>query len=367
MSRRDESDNKVEPRRAEMLMRRAIALTEGTRPHPNPRVGAIVLSPDGVVLAEFAHGGPGTPHAEAAAIESAGPNATGATVVVSLEPCVHHGRTPPCTDALIDAGVARVIVGALDPDEKVAGAGVRRLAQAGIDVVSEVAAGAVEASDPGYFHHRRTGRPRVTLKTAATLDGQVAATDTTSQWITSEAARRDAHRLRAEADAIMIGAGTLRADDPRLSVRLEGYAGRQPRPIIVAGQLPLPVGAAVYKRDPLIYRHRIVGDEPSTAEIVDLPGSGGVDLEGAMKDLGSRGVVDLLVEGGPTLATALAEAELIDRLILYFGAKLAGGVGRAMLTGSFTTLADARPLHIEEVTRLGPDIKVVAAPAGQDM
>ncbi|MDH3426018.1 MAG: bifunctional diaminohydroxyphosphoribosylaminopyrimidine deaminase/5-amino-6-(5-phosphoribosylamino)uracil reductase RibD, partial [Acidimicrobiia bacterium] len=162
------------------LMRKAIDLATGTRPHPNPRVGALVVDSEGIIVGQGAHQGPGLPHAEVLALEDAG-DARGATVVTTLEPCSHQGRTPPCTDALINAGVAKVVVGAIDPDTKVAGSGLAALRDAGVEVVNVLAEEA-KALDPGYFHHRRTGRARVTLKMASTLDGQTAAVDGTSQW-----------------------------------------------------------------------------------------------------------------------------------------------------------------------------------------
>jgi diaminohydroxyphosphoribosylaminopyrimidine deaminase/5-amino-6-(5-phosphoribosylamino)uracil reductase len=354
-------DNMVSERRAEELMRRAVALAAGTNPHPNPRVGAIVLSPDGRVQAARAHAGPGAAHAEAAALEEAGPAARGGTLIVTLEPCTHHGHTPPCADAVIDSGIARVVVGATDPDDRVSGAGVRRLSEAGIEVIAGVAAADVHAADPGYFHHRRTGRPRVTLKMAMTLDGQVAAADGTSQWITGREARADAHRLRASVDAVMIGAGTLRSDDPRLDVRLDGYDGPQPLPIVVAGSRPLPVRARLYLRNPLVYSPTDQLAVPDGVEVVSTGAADAVDLDLALKDLGARGVVDLLVEGGPTLAAALLHRGLADTIIVYVGSTLAGGTGVAPFAGVFSTIEAARPVQITNAQRLGADIRIDAA------
>ncbi|MGH8875215.1 MAG: bifunctional diaminohydroxyphosphoribosylaminopyrimidine deaminase/5-amino-6-(5-phosphoribosylamino)uracil reductase RibD, partial [Acidimicrobiia bacterium] len=225
------------------LMRRAIDLARPNRTHPNPRVGAVVVAPDGTVVGEGAHPGAGLPHAEALALAAAGDAAAGATLYVTLEPCGHHGRTPPCTETVVASGVRRVVVGVTDPDPRVAGAGLARLRATGLEVTVGVLEAEVEALDPAYFHHRRTGLPLVTLKAAITLDGQAAAQDGTSQWITGPEARADAHRLRAEADALMVGAGTLRVDDPLLTVRLDGYEGPQPVPVVVAGRRPLPASA----------------------------------------------------------------------------------------------------------------------------
>ncbi|OWY62792.1 riboflavin biosynthesis protein RibD, partial [cyanobacterium TDX16] len=205
----------------EEAMARAIevARTVRARTSPNPWVGALLITADGEVH-EGATQPPGGAHAEIGALRSAGEAARGASVVVTLEPCSHTGRTGPCTEALVDAGVARVVVGIEDPDEKVGGRGIAQLRGAGIDVTVGVLAEQVEAQLAPYLKHRRTGLPWVVLKLAATLDGRTAAPDGTSQWITGDEARLDAHRLRAESDAVVVGAGTVRADDPRLTVRL---------------------------------------------------------------------------------------------------------------------------------------------------
>ncbi|MDH5374099.1 MAG: bifunctional diaminohydroxyphosphoribosylaminopyrimidine deaminase/5-amino-6-(5-phosphoribosylamino)uracil reductase RibD, partial [Acidimicrobiia bacterium] len=200
-------------------MERAIELASRQRPHPNPRVGAVIVDAAGRVIGEGAHVAPGTDHAEVVALKSTSVDVTGSTIYVTLEPCSHHGRTPPCADALIAAGISHVVVGLVDPDSKVAGQGVERLRNAGITVDTGVMAGAIEALDPGYLVHRRLGRSRMTLKLALTLDGNAAASDGTSQWITGELARQDSHRLRADSDAVMVGSGTVSADDPLLNVR----------------------------------------------------------------------------------------------------------------------------------------------------
>ncbi len=183
----------------------ALGLAVEHRPHPNPRVGCVIVGSDGNIIGEGAHVRPGTDHAEVVALKSATADVTGATAYVTLEPCSHHGRTPPCADALIAAGIAKVVVGALDPDERVSGTGIERLRKAGVEVEISDMGDIVEAADPAYFHHRRTGLPLITLKAAITLDGNMAAADGTSQWITSEEARADGHQLRANADAIMVG------------------------------------------------------------------------------------------------------------------------------------------------------------------
>jgi len=339
----------------ERLMREAISLAVATRPHPNPRVGALVLDADGRMVGRGMHAGPGSPHAEALALEEAGERAAGGTLVVSLEPCDHTGQTPPCTEAVLASGVVRVLVGVEDPDPRVAGRGIGRLRSAGVDVVVGIAAAEAEGLDPGYFHHRRTGRPRVTLKMALTLDGWAAAADGSSQWITSEEAREDGHLLRAAADAVMVGAGTVLADAPALTVRFPNHSGGQPRTVVVAGRRPLPVQARLWERRPLVLAP---GPVDCPGEVVVLPGPDGVDLAAGLSALGERGLLDLLVEGGPTLAGSLLRAGLVDRCVFYFGARLGGGVGTPALRGAFATLADARRARIGSVAAVGPDVRI---------
>lgn len=260
---------------------------------------------------------------------------------VTLEPCNHVGRTGRCVDAIIEAGVARVVMAARDPNPHVAGGGAERLREAGVKV--DTVSPADESSDPAYFHFHRTGLPLVTLKAALTLDGAVAAVDGSSQWITSEASRRDGHRLRASSDAIVVGAGTVRADDPELTVRVTGFAGPQPVPVIVRGTQDLPPTARLLRRDPLIA-------EPAE--------DGVVDLVALAKRLGNRGLLDVLVEGGPRLARSFWDAGLVNRGVFYFGAKIAGGQGMAPLAGIFSTLGDARGVSIVSIDRLDGDVRL---------
>jgi diaminohydroxyphosphoribosylaminopyrimidine deaminase/5-amino-6-(5-phosphoribosylamino)uracil reductase len=310
---------------------------------------------DGSVVAAAAHRAAGEPHAEVLALQEAGDKAAGATVFVTLEPCVHYGRTPPCTDALIAAGVSRVVIGATDPDDRVGGMGIAKLEAAGVEVISGVLQDEIVAADQGYFHHRRTGLPLVTLKLAMTLDGQIAAADRTSQWITGEEAREDAHRLRAESDIVVVGAGTMRTDDPWLDVRLPGYTGRQPRPVVIAGQQSLPTTAAVLTRDPLIFTPRRL-DLPCE-QVVNETG-GCVDLELVVKELGARGYVAALVEGGAKLAKSLVANGLCDQIVFYLGAKIGVGAGVAAFGGDFVTIGAAKPLHVESVAMVGGDLRI---------
>lgn len=336
-------------------MDRAVQLAKAFQPHPNPRVGAVIVDDDGRILGEGAHERPGLPHAEPLAIAAAGTLARGATMYVTLEPCHHQGRTGPCTAAIIEAGLRKVVVGASDPDPVVSGRGLEALRSAGIEVTFE--APGLEDVDPGYFHHRRTGRPRFTLKSALTLDGQVAARDGSSRWITGEEARLDGHRLRADSDAVLVGAGTVFADDPRLDVRVPGYRGPQPRPVVIAGARPLPPDARVLRRGALIIDSG-AGSQPG--EVVSVPQgeNGRVDLAASARVMGDLGLVDVLIEGGPTLAGNMWAAGLVDRGVWYFGARLAGGVGRPALAGVFETLEQAASVRIVDVRTVGSDLRV---------
>ena len=337
-------DNPLDGAAVDKLMRRAVEATAETYPHPNPRVGAIVISPDGTVRRVGAHVRPGTPHAELIALE--GLHSTeGDSMLVTLEPCAHHGKTPPCTDAIISAGITRVYVGAVDPDERVSGRGIALLRSSGIEVIETGLSEMVELNDPGYYHHRRTGRPLVTLKLATTLDGQVAALDGTSQWITSAEARHDAHVLRAAHDAILVGAGTVRADDPELTVRIEGWDAPQPVPVVFKGSQSLPPTAKLWDRDPIVM-------EPTDGRTVSV--------EAAVDELGANGITSVLVEGGAHVALSFVNSGIVDELVVYIGAKLAGGVGLPAISGSFATMADAIPLTFTGIERLGPDMKITA-------
>ena len=278
---------------------------------------------------------PGGPHAEVVALQAAGEAARGATMIVTLEPCAHHGRTPPCIDAIIDAGIARVVVGIEDPDPNVSGKGVARLREAGIDVEVGVCAGEVRGQLAPYLKHRSTGRPWLVLKLAASVDGRTAAPDGSSRWITGEEARTDAHRLRAESDAVIVGAGTVRADDPSLTVRH------------VAGRDPLRV---------------VLGRAPADAKVqpaVELEG----DLDEVLDELGRRGVLQAVVEGGPTVAGAFHRAGLVDRYVFYLAPALFGGEdGLPLFTGpGAQTMDDVWRGRITHVERLGEDLKLELA------
>lgn len=308
---------------------------------PNPWVGCVVVGADGVVHAG-ATAAPGGPHAEIVALRQAGPAARGATLYVTLEPCAHHGRTPPCVDAIVAAGVRRVVVAMTDPDRRVRGTGIAALRAAGLEVTVGVLEADARRQLLPYVKHRCTGRPYVVLKLGATLDGRIAAPDGSSRWITGPAARQDAARLRGESGAILVGAGTVRADDPRLTVR--GADGRDS-----AGNQPLRV---------------VLGEVPPAARVepaLSLRGDLGAVLDG----LGGRGVLQLLVEGGAHVAHDFHAAGLVDRYVLYLAAALAGGDdGLAMFAGpgapSIERLWRGR---IAGVERLDGDLRVDLEPA----
>jgi diaminohydroxyphosphoribosylaminopyrimidine deaminase/5-amino-6-(5-phosphoribosylamino)uracil reductase len=350
----------------ERFMRRALELA--SRPpfaSPNPRVGAVVVR-DGTILGEGAHRGPGTPHAEAAALE--GIDARGATVYVALEPCNHQGRTPPCATRLVEAGVTRVVAALEDPDERVAGSGFALLRAAGIEVVSGVLAADAERLNAPYLHHRRTGRAFLALKLALTLDGRMTAPDGSSQWITGPAARRAVHARRLEAGAVLVGAGTVLADDPALTVRAV-RAPRQPVAVVADAAGRVPATAAVFARDggvivattPSCPHEAQIAWKEAGAEVLVLPESdGGVDLAALLDVLGARGVTEVFCEGGPRLASSLVAGGLVGRLELHYGPVLAGG-GRSLEEIGVTTMADALRFRVETTERAGDDVIVTLA------
>ncbi|WP_426621568.1 bifunctional diaminohydroxyphosphoribosylaminopyrimidine deaminase/5-amino-6-(5-phosphoribosylamino)uracil reductase RibD [Microbacterium sp. As-52] len=326
-------------------MDRALHLAARGPRGANPQVGAVLLSPDGRVIAEGWHHGAGTPHAEVDALSKLAPGeARGATAVVTLEPCNHTGRTGPCAVALIDAGVARVVY-ALDDPGVASGGGAERLRSAGVDVESGEQADAAHALIAGWLTAQRLGRPHVTVKWAQSLDGRAAAADGSSQWITGPAARADVHRRRAEADAIAVGTGTVLTDDPALTAR-DGDAllPHQPIPVVI-GSRPTPSNAAVHRhpRTPLFFETH--------------------DLHAVVADLHARGVQSLFVEGGPTLASAFIEAGLADRVLAYIAPVLLGGSRLALNDIGVGSIDEARRLTVDEWLPLGDDLLAIAHPA----
>ena len=323
-------------------MRRAlaIAVTPGVPRGPNPRVGCVLLDPAGATVAEGFHQGAGTPHAEAAALAAAGSASRGATAVVTLEPCNHTGRTGPCVDALLAAGVRRVVLAQADPNPIAAG-GADRLAGAGVDVVRGVLADQASAMNEAWTFVVQHGRPMVTWKVASTLDGHVAATDGSSRWITGEEARAQVHLLRAEVDAVLIGTGTALADDPSLTVRdRQGVpAERQPLRVMM-GRREIPADAAL--RDGL-------------APLRIFPTESPAEVLAALAD---DDVQNVLLEGGPTLAASFLRAGLIDRVIWYVAPKILGSGVRAVGDLGIVGIDSAKRLEVRGITRVGQDVRV---------
>ena len=358
----------------ERLMRRAIELAgRGLgRVSPNPLVGVLVARDDSVV-GEGWHEGPGLPHAEVMALGEAGDLAQGATVYATLEPCNHFGRTPPCTRALIQAGVSRVIVAALDPNLGDGAPGVAELRSAGLEVETGVLALEAAHQNEAFLTHVRTGRPFVVLKMAGTLDGKAAARDGSSRWITGEAARADVQRLRAWADAVAIGSGTAEADDPSLTVRDTALAGARPplRVLIdTTGRVP-PTGKLFDRSAPTLVATSNITSEERIAEwrasgvdvtVLDRDEAGGVSLPALVEHLGKRDVQGLLIEGGPSLAWSAVRDGVVDKIVFYYAPLLAGGSGaRSVIAGGgFAPIGESVRVAIESVDRLDEDLRVEA-------
>ncbi len=323
-------------------MRRALhlAATDGVPRGPNPRVGCVLLDPAGATIAEGYHRGAGTPHAEVDALAHAGSAARGATAVVTLEPCNHTGRTGPCVDALLGAGVRRVVFAQSDPNPLAAG-GAGRLAAAGVEVLGGVLADEARAVNEPFTISATLGRPMVTWKVASTLDGRVAAADGTSRWITGEHARRQVHALRAEVDAVLVGTGTALADNPSLTVRDAHGAPAARQPLrVVMGARPIPPDAAL--RDGLAPLLVCTTHDPHQV----------------LADLAARDVQHVLLEGGPTLAAAFVRAGLVDRVIWYLAPALLGAGPLAVGDLGLPTIGAALRLQVRGITQVGQDVRV---------
>lgn len=343
---------------------------------PNPRVGCVLADPQGQVLGEGHTQRAGGPHAEIVALRDAhqrGADVRGATAYVTLEPCAHHGRTGPCCDALVAAGVARVVASSTDPNPLVAGRGFERLRAAGVEV--QVGPGAQETRELnlGFFSRMVRGTPWVRLKVAASLDGKTALDDGRSQWITGEAARADGHAWRARATAVLTGIGTVLQDDPRLDVRL-AEAPRQPDLVVVDSRLETPPAARLFLpgRRLRIYAaadhpQRRAALEARGAEVMVLPNAGGkVDLAAMLRDLAAREVNELHVEAGFKLNGSLVREGLVDEVLAYLAPSLIGqGQGIASF-GPLPGLDAAVPLVFRSVDRVGDDLRIVARGAGRD-
>ena len=332
---------------------------------PNPRVGCVIVK-DGRVIGEGWHQRAGEPHAEVHALAAAGAAARGATAYVSLEPCSHHGRTPPCTEALIRAGVARVVAAMRDPNPVVAGGGIGMLTLAGIIAEVGLLEAEARAINPGFISRMTRGRPWVRLKTAATLDGKTALANGQSQWITGAAARADVQRLRARACAILTGSGTVLADDPRMTVR-EFDIGRQPLRVVVDSTLRTPPAAAILPA--LIVCHhadaaRRAALENAGAEVIVLPGANGrVDLAALLVALAQRGINEVHVEAGAGLNGALLAAGLVDEWIAYVAPMAVGDTARGLFAHPpLIALTDAARFQLADVRQIGGDLRLTLQP-----
>jgi len=346
----------------EGFMRRAIRLAaraEG-RTRPNPMVGCVIVGASGKVLAEGYHHRAGQAHAEMDALGKV-QSAAGATVYVTLEPCNHQGRTGPCAEALVAASVKRVVVGMRDPNPRVPGGGVERLRRAGIAVEVGVLEAECRWLGRMWIHFMTTGLPWVTLKAAVTLDGRMAARGGDSRWVTGEAARKEAHRLRATHDAILVGAGTVRADDPELTVR--SVRGIDPVRVVVDGKLGVGARARVLPALIFAANDAPVRRFPGETEVVRLAGRGRVSLAAVLKELGERGVQSVLVEGGGEIHGQLLAAGLVDEVALFVAPKLIGSGGVPLL-GSLlgpSKMAEAWTLSSPVTKRLGDDVYIRGA------
>jgi diaminohydroxyphosphoribosylaminopyrimidine deaminase / 5-amino-6-(5-phosphoribosylamino)uracil reductase len=326
-------------------MRHAIALAERGRglTSPNPIVGCVILDDGQRVVGEGFHEHVGGPHAEVVALATAGPLARGGTAVVTLEPCRHTGRTGPCTKSLIDAGVARVVYATADPSPQ-AGGGADELRAAGVDVLGGVLADESANSNQPWLHFVSTGRPFVTWKFAATLDGRIAAADGSSRWITGAAARADAHRLRAQHDAVMVGTGTALTDDPALTVRADVSTSRQPLRVVV-GRRELPGSA------------RVLDDRAPTLIVKEH------DPDLVLKTLADREVVSVLLEGGATLAAAFVAAGRVDKVVAYLAPAFLGAGLPVLADAGIGTIGDILRWHVDDVETIGGDLRITAQPS----
>jgi diaminohydroxyphosphoribosylaminopyrimidine deaminase/5-amino-6-(5-phosphoribosylamino)uracil reductase len=328
----------------ERAMRRALTLAASPGvPHgPNPRVGCVLLAPDGTEIAEGFHRGAGTPHAEAAALAGAGNDARGATAVVTLEPCNHTGRTGPCAQALITAGVARVVFAQPDPNPEAAG-GAETLGAAGIAVEIGLLEHESRALNHAWTFAHEHGRPFVTWKFATTLDGRSAAADGSSRWVSGEESRRDTQRLRAECDAILVGTNTIVVDDPQLTVRDDADQNLPPDQQllrVVLGEREIPIGARVL-------------DDAATTEHLRTR-----DIAEALSALRDRGVGHLFLEGGPTVAAAFVNGGYVDRVVAYVAPKLLGSGPNAVADLGIESITDALELQVDDVVVVGHDVRI---------
>ena len=333
---------------------------------PNPRVGCVIVR-DGAVIGEGWHERAGGPHAEVVALQAAGERAHGATAYVTLEPCHHHGRTPPCDEALIAAGIARVVVAMHDPDPRTAGQGMARLKQAGVNVETGIMENAARALNRGFVSRVTRGRPWTRMKIAASLDGRTALLNGKSQWITGDAARHDGHHWRARACAVLTGIGTVRDDDPQLTVRAVATP-RQPLRVVIDSRLELPLTARILEGGGVLIACAVADDAKAAklrakgAEIVVLPNAAGkVELPALMQELGRRGINELHIEAGHKLNGSLMKEGCVDELLLYLAPCVIGERASGMFDlPELTDLAGRRQFEIDDLGMVGGDIRILA-------
>lgn len=342
--------------------------------HPNPRVGCVIVR-DGQVVGEGWHERTGEPHAEVHALRAAGEQARGATAYVTLEPCSHHGRTPPCADGLVTAGVARVVAAMQDPNPEVAGRGLQRLEQAGIATTCGVLEGEARQLNQGFLKRMEHGLPFVRVKLAMSLDGRTAMASGESQWITGPAARSAVQRLRAQASVVLTGADTVLADDARLTVRADELGldaeqsalamSRPPLRVLIDGRLRVPLDAPFFKAGPALVATCVAVEEQyaNGPECLIVPGEEGqVDLRKLLLELAARGVNEVLVEAGPRLAGAFAQQGLVDEYQIFVAGKFLGSTARPLLDWPLAQMKDAPALKITDIRAVGDDWRVTAIP-----
>ncbi len=342
--------------------------------HPNPRVGCVIVR-DGQIVGEGWHERAGEPHAEVHALRAAGELARGATAYVTLEPCSHHGRTPPCADALVNAGLARVVAAMQDPNPEVAGRGLQRLQQAGIATESGVLENEARLLNQGFLKRMEHGLPFVRVKLAMSLDGRTAMASGESQWITGPDARSAVQRLRAQASVVLTGADTVLADDARLTVRAAELGldaeqsalalSRPPLRVLIDGRLRVPLDAAFFKAGPALVATCVAVEEQyaNGPECLIVPGvEGQVDLRQLLVELARRGVNEVLVEAGPRLAGAFAQQGLVDEYQIFMAGKFLGSSARPLLDWPLAQMKDAPALKITEIRAVGDDWRVTAIP-----
>ncbi|MFA7494961.1 MAG: bifunctional diaminohydroxyphosphoribosylaminopyrimidine deaminase/5-amino-6-(5-phosphoribosylamino)uracil reductase RibD [Acidithiobacillus sp.] len=339
--------------------------------HPNPRVGAVVVK-EGVIIGRGSHRFAGEAHAEVFALSEAGAAAQGSTVYITLEPCSHHGRTPPCVDALLHAGVSRVVAAALDPNPLVAGRGIERLRAHGVQVDVGCLQESSEALNPGFFMRMRQGRPWMRMKQAMSLDGAVALGNGQSQWLTGPSARADVQHERAKVSAVMVGIGTLLADNPRLAPRLVPQPRRYPVKVILDAQLRTPHDAAVFASEGAVWIFHAPDARAERREVLQNAGAvllscashkGRLDWAAVMQSLADREINEVLVEAGTGLASTLLAAGLVDEWLLYVAPMLLGkGAMPALSVGPFTQLAEAPRWRVVQTQLLDDDLKWTLRP-----